>query len=96
MLQRDASLLPRLQTLKAAHPCWGYRRIWTYRRCVEQLPVHNKRMWRLMREPHLLVPPNLRLKAQRTPMRSTPQPTKPNEWWGIDLTKVLVEGVGWV
>jgi putative transposase len=29
-------------------------------------------------------------------MRSKPTPTTPNEWWGIDLTKVLVEGFGWV
>jgi putative transposase len=52
-------------------------------------------MGRLMREPHLLVPPNGRLKAQRTPPRSKPQPTKPDEWWGIDMTKVLGEGFGW-
>jgi putative transposase len=63
---------------------------------VEQRPVNKKRIWRLMREHHLLVPPNLRLKAKRTPTRSKPKPTKPNEWWGIDMTKVLVEGVGWV
>jgi putative transposase len=49
-----------------------------------------------MREHHLLVPPNLRLKAKRTSQRSKPKPTKPNAWWGIDMTKVLVEGVGWV
>ena len=49
-----------------------------------------------MREHHLLVPPNGRLKAKRTPTRSKPRPTKPDEWWGIDMTKVLVEGFGWV
>jgi putative transposase len=94
--QRDACLLPRIQALKAEHPFWGYRRIWAYLRCVEQLPVNQKRMWRLMREPHLLVPPNLRLKAKRTPRGSKPRPTKPHEWWGIDMTKVLVEGCGWI
>jgi putative transposase len=54
------------------------------------------RILRLMREHHLLVPANLRLKAKRTPMGSKPRPTKPHEWWGIDMTKVLVEGFGWV
>jgi transposase InsO family protein len=29
-------------------------------------------------------------------MRSKPKPTKLNEWRGIDMTKVLVHGVGWV
>src|ERR671922_2347826 len=94
--QRDERLLPRIQQLKAEHPFWGYRRIWAYLRFVEQEPVNKKRIRRLMREHHLLVPPNLRLKAKRTPTRSKPKPTKPNEWWGIDMTKVLVEGFGWV
>jgi putative transposase len=49
-----------------------------------------------MREHHLLVPPNLKLKAKRTPPSRKPQPTMPNEWWGIDMTKVMVEGVGWI
>jgi putative transposase len=51
---------------------------------------------RLMREHHLLVSPNRQLKAKPTPTRNKPQPTKPNEWWGIDMTKVMVEGCGWV
>lgn len=93
--QRDEALLPRLQALKAAHPFWGYRRLWAYLRFVEQLSVNTKRILRLMREPHLLVTRHLRLQAKRTPTGSTPRPTKPHEWWGIDMTKVLVAGVGW-
>lgn len=96
VIQDDAALLPRIQQLKADHPFWGYRRIWAYLRFVEQRPVNKKRVLRLMREHQLLVRPNLRLKAKRTPTRRKPQPTKPNEWWGIDMTKVLVEGFGWV
>jgi putative transposase len=94
--QRDAPLLPRIQALKAEHPFWGYRRIWAYLRFVAQVPVHKKRILRLLREHHLLVTPNSQLKAKRPPTRSKPQPTKPNEWWGLDMTKVLVEGFGWV
>jgi putative transposase len=94
--QQDAHLLPRLQQLKAEHPFWGYRRIWAYLRFVEQVPVNKKRILRLMREHQLLVQPNLRLRAKRTPTGSKPRPTKPNEWWGIDMTKVLVQGFGWV
>jgi putative transposase len=88
VLQRDAGLLPRIRALKAEHPFWGYRRIWAYLRFVEQLPVNKKRIWRLMREHRLLVPPNLRLKAKRTPFSRKPQPTQPNQWWGIEMTKV--------
>jgi putative transposase len=96
VVQRDDRLLPHIQALKAEHPFWGYRRVWAYLRFVEQRAVNKKCIWRLMREHHLLVQPNLRLKAKRTPTRSKPRPTKPNEWWGIDMTKVLVQGVGWV
>ena len=96
MTERDASLLAHIRALKAEHPFWGYRRIWAYLHFVEQLAVNKKRVLRVMREHNLLVRPNRKLKATRTPSRSKPRPTKPQEWWGIDMTKVMVEGVGWV
>jgi putative transposase len=94
--QRNDALLRRVQALKAEHPFWGYRRIWAYLRFVEQWPVNKKRVWRLMREHHLVVPTNPKLKAKRTPTGSKPRATKPNEWWGIDMTKLWVEGFGWI
>jgi putative transposase len=94
--RRNEGLLQRIRELKAEHPYWGYRRIWAYLHFIEHRAVNKKRILRLMREHHLLVTPNQRLKAKRTPTRSQPKPTRPNEWWGIDLTKVLVQGAGWV
>jgi putative transposase len=70
--------------------------MWEYLRCVAKLPVNKKRILRLIQEHHLVVTPHGKLKVKRTPTRSTPRPTKPNEWWGIDMTKVMVEGFGWV
>src|SRR5688500_18723111 len=49
-----------------------------------------------MREYQLLVQPNLRLRAKRTPTGSKPRPTKSNEWWGLDMAKVLVQVFGCV
>jgi transposase InsO family protein len=95
-VQRHEDLLARIRALKAEHPFWGYRRIWAHLHVVEQLPVNKKRILRLLREQHLLVLPNRRLKAKRTPTGRKPKPTKPNEWWGIDMTKVMVEGFGWI
>lgn len=43
----------------------------------------------------LAVGPNTKLKATRTES-SKPRPTAPNQWWGIDMTKVLVDKLGWV
>jgi putative transposase len=96
VVQRNEALVQRIRELKAEHPFWGYRRIWAYLHFAEQRPVNKKRILRLMREHQLLVTPNRRLRAKRTPTGKKPRPTKPNEWWGIDMTKVLVEGVGWI
>jgi putative transposase len=38
----------------------------------------------------------MRIKAIRTPSRSKPKPDRPNQWWGIDMTKVMVDGFGWM
>jgi putative transposase len=96
VMPRDEELLPRIQALTAEHPCWGDRRLWAYLRFVEPVPVNKKRVLRLRREHHLLVTPNSTLTAKRTPPRSQPRPTRPHEWWGIEMTKVLIEGCGWV
>jgi putative transposase len=96
VVQRDPGLLERTQALKAEPPFWGYRRLWAYLRFVAQLPGNKNRILRLMREHHLRVTPQQRLRAKRTPTRSTPKPTRPNECWGLDMPKVLIQDVGWV
>jgi hypothetical protein len=92
---RDAGRLPRLQGRKAAPPCWGDRRIGAYVHCVAGVAGKQKRGLRVLREPHLVVKPNPQLKAKRTPSRSTPGPPTSQEWWGIAMTTVMGEGVGW-
>jgi putative transposase len=96
IIPQDEHLRPRIRQLKAEHPFWGYRRLWAYLRVVEQQAVQKKRMLRLLREHHLLVQPNLRLQAKRTPRGRKPKPPKPHEWWGIEMTQVMVAGVGGV
>ena len=49
-----------------------------------------------MQEHDLLVKSDTRLKAVRTPGKSKPKPQRPNQWWGIDMTKVMVDGFGWM
>ena len=93
---RNAALVERLRVVKAEHPFWGYRRCWATLHYVEGLTVNKKRVLRVMREAGLLVQPHRRLRATRTPTRSKPQPTAPNQWWGIDMTKVAVDAFGWV
>lgn len=96
VIERNKSILGKIQGLKSDHPFWGYRRIWAYLKFVEGFDINKKRILRLMRGAGLLVKPNMRLKAKRTDMRPKPRPTSPNEWWGIDMTKVIVGNTGWV
>ncbi len=91
---RDAEVLPIIRRLKAEHPFWGYRRIWAYLSFVERLVINKKRVYRLLRENDLLVKGDERLKAKRVLNGSKPRPDKPNNWWGVDMTKVLTKE-GW-
>jgi transposase InsO family protein len=89
-------LLERIREIKAEHPFWGYRRVWSYLRYREEIPVNKKRIYRLMSENDLLVKKNQILKACRTPMPSKPRTKRPNEIWGIDMTKIKLTGSGWL
>lgn len=91
----NTALLERIRSLKADHPAWGYRRIWAYIRCHDQLAVNHKRVHRLMKLHGLLVPKSLRLKALRTPTRGKPRTVEPNRIWGIDMTKIRLSRDGW-
>lgn len=92
---RNAPLVERIRHIKAEHPFWGYRRTWAYLKYVDGLVVNKKRVYRLMKAHNLTVLPNHQLKAKRLSHRRKPRPDRPNQWWGIDMTKVLTDS-GWV
>ena len=92
---RDAEIVERLKVLKMEHPFWGYRRLWAHLRYVDELVINKKRVRRLVVENKLGVSANTRLRATRTSNRPKPRPTRPNQWWGIDMTKVMTDS-GWV
>ncbi len=94
--QQNMPILARIQTLKAEHPFWGYRRVWAYLRYREHLDVNKKRIYRLMKQNNLLVGRNMRLKACRTPLKAKPRANRPNQIWGVDMTKVMVVHWGWL
>ena len=94
--ERNAPFVDRIRAIKAEHPFWGYRRTWAHLKYVDKLDINKKRVLRLMQKHELLVKPNMRIKATRTPARSKPKPDRPNQWWGIDMTKVMINGFGWM
>jgi len=92
--ERNEGILERIRQLKSEHPFWGYRHCWAHLRYVDRLDVNKKRVLRLMRRHNLQVTPDTTFKATRTPQRDKPRPTRPNQWWGIDMTKTMTES-GW-
>ncbi|MFQ5963346.1 MAG: IS3 family transposase [Candidatus Scalinduaceae bacterium] len=82
--------------IKAEHPFWGYRRVWAYLKYRQNIVLNHKRVYLLVKKHNLLVKPNTRLKAIRAnaPHRSKPRATRPNQYWGIDMTKVMVSSFG--
>ncbi len=96
VMERNAPIVERVKAVKAEHPFWGYRRIWAHLKYVDGIEINKKRVLRLLQKHDLLVRPDKKLKAIRTPTRSKPRPNRPNQWWGIDMTKVMVQGFGWM
>jgi putative transposase len=94
--ERNSSVVERIKAIKAEHPFWGYRRIWAHLKYVDELEINKKRVLRLLQKHDLLVKLDTKLKAIRTPTRSKPKPHRPNQWWGIDMSKVMVNGFGWM
>ncbi len=93
-VEADAVLLEPIQIIKGDHPFWGYRRVWAYLRFVAGLPVNRKRVYRLLSENNLLVKADTRLLAKRVSNTRKPRPERANQWWGIDMTKVMTRN-GW-
>lgn len=87
VIERNEHILVKIGKLKEEHPFWGYRRIWAHLTYVDHLQVNKKRVYRLMKIQGLTVGRNTRLKAKRTSHRPKPYATRPNQLWGIDMTK---------
>jgi len=95
---KNKEILVQIQNLKLEHPFWGYKRIWVYLKYRQGLMLNKKRIYRLMKENNLLVAPNTKLRALRAkyPNRSKPKAIRPNQYWGIDMTKLLLGSFGWL
>ena len=95
VIEKNKPILKRIEELKKEHPFWGYRRIWAYLTYVDQMNVNKKRIYNLMKQNNLLVSKETRLRAKRSSLKPKPKAKKPNEIWGIDMSKVKTE-IGWV
>ncbi len=96
--QEDKEILAQIETIKSDHPFWGYRRVWAYLKYRQRQTINKKRIYRIMKEHNLLVKPNQRLRAKRDNQfnKSKPRASRPNEYWGIDMTKIMIPSFGWL
>jgi len=85
VVKRNEHIVGRIKELKPEHPFWGYRRIWAHLTYVDKLEVNKEGV--STNEAAWPGSENTRLKAKRTPGRSKPRIERPDEIWGIDMTK---------
>jgi putative transposase len=90
----DAQILASIKAIKLSHPFWGYRRVRAWLKYREGLPVGYKRIYRLMKENNFLVPQK-RYQAKRQSTSRKPRAESPGQFWGIDMTKFIIPGLGW-
>ena len=58
--------------------------------------IGKNRVYRLMKETQLMVPKNLKLMAKRHSTHPKPRAKRPNQYWGMDMTQIKLNGWGWV
>lgn len=96
MQERNQLILEQINLIKADHPLWGHRRVWAYLKYRQGWLVNKKRIYRLMKEHGQLVTKEQRLKAKRGPFRPKPKAQRPNQFWGVDMTKIKIASWGWL
>jgi len=94
-LPREERLRHQIRERCGAHPFWGYRRVTAWLRYREATWVNHKKVYRLMREEGLTVNRKQRGTVVK-PVRPKPQAERPQQYWGIDMTKFLIPSIGWV
>jgi transposase InsO family protein len=94
-IEQDQKHLIKIKELKKEHPLWGYRSVWAYLNNRKHYKIARNCVQRLMQENDLTVKPNDRLKAKRGNLRRKPRADRPNQFWGIDMTKIKLHSWGW-
>ncbi len=94
-IEQDQKHLVKVRQIKKKHPLWGYRSVWAYLNNRKHYKIGKNCVQRLMQENDLTVKPNDRLKAKRGNLRRKPRASRPNQFWGIDMTKIKLATWGW-
>lgn len=88
-------LLVKIRVIKAEHPFWGYRRVTAWLRNRKGVLVNHKTVRKIMKDNGLIASQTVH-KAKRKTEGRKPRAQRPKEIWGIDMTKFMIPGIGWV
>ncbi|MBU2102496.1 MAG: hypothetical protein KKF80_03790 [Candidatus Omnitrophica bacterium] len=77
-----------IEPIKTDHPLWGYRRIWSYLKYRQEYSTGINRVYRAMEKHMFLVTKQQCLRSNRDPIKPKPIADKPDQFWGIDTTKI--------
>lgn len=92
---KDTELIEKIREIKFYHPFWGYRRVRAWLVHREKIHIGKKKVNSIMKAHGLLVTRTVH-KAKRRPQRSKPRGDRPRQYWGIDMTKLMIPVIGWV
>lgn len=92
--EKDKHIIDKIKQIIEKHPFWGYRRVWAYLNRRENILINKKKVLSLMRKENI-VQKQKKTKEQRE-YRSKPKADKPNQFFGIDMTKFMLPSFGWI
>lgn len=93
--RNEEELVALIRKTCLSHPFWGSRRVTNWIKRRKGILINRKRTQRIMREYNLILKTRKK-PASRQSNRRKPRPSRPYQWWGIDMTKFMVDGLGWI
>ena len=91
----ELDVIEKIKEISLSHPYWGSRRVTNWLSKRKGILINRKRTQRIMREHNLIL--KVRKKpASRESNRRKPRPSRSYQWWGIDMTKFMVDSLGWI
>ncbi len=96
-MEQDKVVLEKIEEIARELPIYGYRRVAAVLRARFGMQVNRKKVYRLMQQRGLLMPPSHSNKKlfRGVPFASKTQSERSNELWGIDMTYIWCGEDGW-
>ena len=96
-MENDKVMLEKIEEIAKELPVYGYRRVAAVLRARMGMNINRKKVYRLMKERGLLMPPSHSNKKlfKGVPFAHKTQAERSNELWGIDMTYIWCGQDAW-